>query len=46
MKIIIFRPSVDQADEALAQSLLQAFQTKTLIDKTVIDDLVVYIFKD
>ena len=44
--MIIFRPSVDRESSYDAQQLLSAFEEQKLIDKTVCEDRIVYIFGD
>lgn len=44
MKTIIIRPSVDNQYSDKAKELAQAFEDLTLIDKTVCEDRVIYIF--
>jgi len=44
--IINYRPSVDSPTEYVAQSLLNAFATRKLLDKSVLTDRIVYVFGD
>jgi hypothetical protein len=43
-KTIIYRPSVDNGDSYKAGQLENAFSELKLIDKTVCEDRIVYIF--
>lgn len=46
MKIIVLRPGVVRGDDYLVKSLLECFTQRTLIDKTVCEDRIVYIFSE
>lgn len=44
MKTFIFRPSVEE--EYRREILANLFETMTLVDKTIVNDRIVYIFND
>lgn len=46
MKTIIHRVSVDNGNSYTAGQVEEAFETMRLIDKTVVEDRIVYIFGD
>jgi hypothetical protein len=46
MKTIIYRPSVENTTSYETGQLEKAFATMELVDKTVCDDRVIYVFKD
>ena len=46
MKTIILRPSVDREDSYKTDQLEKAFKEMKLVDKTVCDDRIVYVFDE
>ncbi len=46
MKTIILRPSTDTEYSVKAGELEKAFETMKLIDKTVCEDRIVYVFQE
>lgn len=45
MKTIIIRPSVDDPDDWKIQELENCFSTMVLVDKTICEDRIIYVFK-
>ena len=46
MKTVIYRPSVEGAKSWGTQELEECFKNMTLVDKTVCEDRIVYVFTD
>lgn len=46
MKTIIIRPSVDNDSSYKLGQLEKAFETMRLIDKTICEDRIVYVFEE
>ena len=46
MKTIIIRPSVDKENSWQIKLLEKMFETTKLVDKTVCEDIIVYVFEE
>lgn len=46
MKIIVFRPEVESSYSDNTKLLLDAFENQELVHETVVDNRVIYVFKE